>query len=129
MIVQNASSSTVPVASSTSISAPKPAVSRQAPVAAVSVTASAPHAQASNELLSKTVAVANETLSRSGSALQFSIDSVTDKTVVALVDKDTGEVIRQIPSEEAIAIARSIDEMLKQFAPSIGSGTLYQQLA
>lgn len=40
---------------------------------------------------------------------EFSMDTDTNKTVVKVVDKQTGELIRQIPSEETVAIARSID--------------------
>lgn len=43
--------------------------------------------------------------------LQFSIDETTAKTVVRVTDASTGELIRQLPSEEALAIARSLDKM------------------
>lgn len=43
--------------------------------------------------------------------LQFSLDNETGKTVVRVTDAESGEVIRQIPSEELIAIAKSIDKM------------------
>ena len=41
--------------------------------------------------------------------LQFSIDNATGKTVVKVVDALTGDTIRQIPSEEALDIARALD--------------------
>lgn len=41
---------------------------------------------------------------------EFSMDTDTKKTVVRVVDKATGELVRQIPSEETVAIARSIDQ-------------------
>lgn len=40
--------------------------------------------------------------------LKFSIDEETGKTVVKIMDSQTNEVIRQIPSEEAINIARTL---------------------
>jgi flagellar protein FlaG len=40
---------------------------------------------------------------------EFSMDTDTKKTVVKVVDRQTGELVRQIPSEETVAIARSID--------------------
>lgn len=46
-------------------------------------------------------------LSRS---LEFSIDADTDRTIVKVVDKQTGDVIRQIPSEEALDIAKALDK-------------------
>jgi hypothetical protein len=46
-----------------------------------------------------------------------------------MVDSETGEVIRQIPSDEALAIARSIDAMLQQRESSCGPGLLCKQVA
>lgn len=43
--------------------------------------------------------------------LSFSIDQATGKTLVRVTDADTGEVIRQIPSEELLDIARSLDKL------------------
>jgi flagellar protein FlaG len=40
---------------------------------------------------------------------EFTMDTDTNKTIVKVVDKQTGELVRQIPSEETVAIARSID--------------------
>lgn len=45
------------------------------------------------------------------SSLQFSIDEETGTTVVKIVDTETHNVIRQIPAEEILAIARSLDKM------------------
>lgn len=43
--------------------------------------------------------------------LQFSIDKETGKTIISVVDAVTHEVIRQIPGEEILAIAKAIDRM------------------
>jgi len=43
--------------------------------------------------------------------LKFSIDDDTGKTVVKIVDSQTDELIRQIPSEEAINIARALGKV------------------
>jgi len=43
--------------------------------------------------------------------LKFSIDEDTGKTVVRIVDIQTQEVIRQIPSEEAIRIAGALGKI------------------
>ncbi len=40
--------------------------------------------------------------------LLFTIAKDTGKTIVRLIDSTTKEVLRQIPSEELIAIARSL---------------------
>lgn len=41
--------------------------------------------------------------------LQFSIDSETNSTVVRVIDSETKELIRQIPSEELLAISRRLE--------------------
>ncbi|THF64150.1 flagellar protein FlaG [Pseudothauera rhizosphaerae] len=43
--------------------------------------------------------------------LLFSIDEDTGKTVIKVIDTTTDEVIRQIPSEEIIAIAKALDKL------------------
>jgi len=48
---------------------------------------------------------------RAPNSLAFSIDDATGKTIVRITDAQTGEVIRQIPSEEILDIARSLDRM------------------
>ncbi|RBB92880.1 flagellar biosynthesis protein FlaG, partial [Pseudomonas sp. MWU12-2115] len=44
------------------------------------------------------------------SSLQFSVDKDTGATVVKVVDKENNKVIRQIPSEEALRIAKAIGD-------------------
>jgi flagellar protein FlaG len=80
-------------------------------------------------VLDAAVSALNNVLRSSGSSLQFSVDRETDIGVVTVVDSNTGEVIRQIPSEEAIAIARSIDAFLAQSDASCGPGLLCKQVA
>ena len=43
--------------------------------------------------------------------LEFAIDSDTERTVVKVVDKQTNEVIRQLPSQEALEIAKAVDRL------------------
>ena len=43
--------------------------------------------------------------------LQFSIDDDTGRTVIKVVDATTQEVIRQMPSEELLAITQSLDKL------------------
>jgi flagellar protein FlaG len=45
--------------------------------------------------------------------LEFSIDDTTGQTVVKVVDSSTKELIRQIPSEEMLAIAQALDGEIK----------------
>lgn len=43
--------------------------------------------------------------------LQFSIDKDTGITVIKVMDSQTQEVIRQIPTEEAVSLARTLDKV------------------
>ncbi|WP_341248762.1 flagellar protein FlaG [Cupriavidus pauculus] len=43
--------------------------------------------------------------------LQFEIDDVTHKVITKVVDRDTGEVIRQLPSEEMVRIAHAMNKL------------------
>ncbi|WP_070886725.1 flagellar protein FlaG [Pseudomonas argentinensis] len=42
--------------------------------------------------------------------LKFSMDDESGKVVVKVTDSKTGEVIRQMPSEEALRLAQRLDE-------------------
>ena len=45
------------------------------------------------------------------SALTFSIDKESGKTIVKVMDAQSGEVLRQIPSEEMIALSHAMSTM------------------
>jgi flagellar protein FlaG len=63
----------------------------------------------------------NKILKQNNNALEFNMDADTKKLTVKLVDTETGDVIRQFPSEDMLAISRSIERfqqglLLKQKA-------------
>ena len=43
--------------------------------------------------------------------LYFSIDEESEKTVVTVVDESTGDVIRQIPTEDMLELARDLTDI------------------
>ncbi|GAB3537640.1 hypothetical protein GCM10027343_01330 [Noviherbaspirillum agri] len=43
--------------------------------------------------------------------LEFSIDPDSNRTIVKVIDRQTQEVLRQIPSEEALKISKSLDQL------------------
>jgi flagellar protein FlaG len=61
-----------------------------------------------------------EYLRDSGRELQFSVDDDAHTTVIRVRDAATGEVIRQMPNEEALRVLRSLN---------VGSGTLLDLIA
>lgn len=56
----------------------------------------------------------NRAMRQTSQNLEFSVDPSTKKPVVKMVDTQTGDLIRQFPSEETLAIARSIDQFLQR---------------
>lgn len=55
----------------------------------------------------------NKSFKESSTNLEFSVDSVSKRSVVKMVDTSTGELISQYPSKTAIAISAAIDQQLK----------------
>ena len=47
-------------------------------------------------------------LKSSGRQLQFSVDEDTGRTVITVRDSVTGEIVRQIPGDEALRLAHSL---------------------
>lgn len=45
-------------------------------------------------------------------SLQFRIDESTGQMIVSICDSETGEVIRQVPGEEALRIAQNLENRL-----------------
>lgn len=43
--------------------------------------------------------------------LEFKVDESSGQAVVTVLDKNTGDVIRQMPSEEALALAEKLSEV------------------
>ena len=53
----------------------------------------------------------NKMVSDGGRALQFSFDDTVDTPVILVKNRESGEVIRQIPNEVVIKVAHSIDDL------------------
>ena len=66
--------------------------------------------QPSTEELKNIVLAINQALQQSNQNLEFSVDTDTAQTVIRMVDTSTGDLIRQFPSEAALAISRGIEE-------------------
>lgn len=45
------------------------------------------------------------------SDINFSVDESSGVRVVKIIDRNSNEVIRQMPSEEAVALARALDKL------------------
>lgn len=53
-----------------------------------------------------------EMLQRKNTHLDFSVHEKTDRIVVRITDQETGDVIREIPSEEFLNLAARLQEMV-----------------
>ena len=62
----------------------------------------------------KAVQKINTSLASQSQGIEFSIDSSSHRIVVKVVDQSNNQVIRQIPSKEALAIADSLDQSSTQ---------------
>lgn len=102
------------------VNIPPPAVASQqaeearapaAPASGAAVAATPEHKSPGKEDLRQALQSINAVLQDRSPSLEFSFDSTTDRSVVKVVDKDTKEVIRQMPSREAIEIARALDKL------------------
>ncbi len=63
------------------------------------------------EAITAAVQSVNAYVESVSSSIQFSIDQDSGRTIVKMVDTATDEVLRQFPSEEMLAISKSIDRM------------------
>lgn len=92
---------------------PIPVVARPSDTAATDVAPQpAQLAQAVDDL--------NKRFKDSHTDLRFSIDDDSGRTVVSIVDAEDGTVLRQMPTEEALRVAKALDQAL---------GTLIQRVA
>ena len=53
----------------------------------------------------------NKALETMSQNLEFTIDEESDRTIVKVIDQQTKEVIRQMPSAEAVEISKALDKL------------------
>ena len=71
-----------------------------------------PQQAVSAEELQKVVEQLNDHVQMVQRDLQFSVDDASGKTVIRVVNSETAELVRQIPSEEVLQISRSLKEQV-----------------
>lgn len=89
---------------------------RQAVTSAARATAStadvpASAAPPSPAMLNEAVRSINVTMRAMSQSLEFSVDDDSKRLIVKVVDQQTKEVIRQMPSAEALEIAKALDRV------------------
>ena len=63
------------------------------------------------EVVAKAAADLQEFVKSMGRNLNFSVDETTGYHIVRVVNPDTGELIRQLPSEELLKVARDFQRL------------------
>ena len=61
--------------------------------------------------LQEAIARINEQMERNGRNLNFSVDEVIDRTIITVKNRESGEVVRQIPSEVLVRVAHNIEDI------------------
>ena len=54
----------------------------------------------------------NQNLQKMNRNVHFSIDAASGKNVVRVTNRNTGETVRQLPSEETLQFLRNLDNMM-----------------
>ncbi|BDV44416.1 flagellar protein FlaG [Geotalea uraniireducens] len=67
--------------------------------------------QNNEERLKEAAEKINDFIASITTDLRFTIDKDTDRVVVKVISHKTGEVIRQIPSEETLKLAKALDSL------------------
>lgn len=71
----------------------------------------AAQAMPSRSQLDAAVKSINEAMASLSQQIEFTVDKDTDRTVVKVIDQQTKEVIRQMPTEETLAISKALDKL------------------
>lgn len=66
-----------------------------------------------SDQLQHMVEKANKAMDKVSSNLEFKVDDSTNKTVIKVMESQSGNVIMQFPSEEMLSITRAIDHAQK----------------
>ncbi len=105
--------SPTPAVVDTAMAVPATAVQHAAPAAGTA--AARPAAEAAHAVdpnaLRELVDKLTQTIGTTGQQVQFSVDHDTHQTVLRVTDAESGAVLRQIPGDEALSMARILDRM------------------
>ena len=107
-------SSTAPPATPAPLDKTTPNVAAPVAIAApapAQVASAEPEPQPGADQLSEALKSINSALQARSQDLEFSVDSDSDRTIVKVTDKNTHEVIRQMPTKEALEISKALDRL------------------
>lgn len=94
------------------LAATKPAPEKAAPKQEVpSQSERRAEAEAQRRELKQAIERMNQQAIKDGRKLNFAMDEVTDQMVITVRKAETGEVIRQIPSEAVLRVAHNMEQL------------------
>lgn len=76
--------------------------------------ATAERVEVSKETVERVVSELKDYVQNSRRNLDFQVDDVTGRVVVKVIDSNSDTVIRQIPSEEILALSRRLADSIKE---------------
>ncbi|AHF02329.1 hypothetical protein THIAE_07275 [Thiomicrospira aerophila AL3] len=68
---------------------------------------------ASNESLNSLISQLDSQFSSLGMTVRFGIDEASNRNYIAIEDSVSGDLVRQIPSEEMLSISRNLQQFLE----------------
>jgi len=94
------------------IQSSSPPITGQSSLSVISPTQVADISQTATPTSEPTVSASNNqphlVINGQGVSIQFSTDPGTGRTIIQIVDSDSGEIVRQIPPEDALNFLRKI---------------------
>ncbi len=89
----------------------RPAVSQAVTVVETTEPTESAQATPSAQALNETVSRLNEAVQVVKRDLQFRVDDESGRTIITVLDSETEEVIRQIPPEQVLTLAKNIESL------------------
>lgn len=68
--------------------------------------------ESTSEKIERTVAALSEMLEQTNVGLQYRVDEGTGDVVVSVIDRNTGDVIRQLPPEQILKMRQHLQELM-----------------
>ena len=87
---------------------------------AISFQADSVNSEENDKQLDEAISKVESFLKVQNRDLAFSIDEETNRSIVTVKDSQSGDVIRQIPSEEVLKLAERIQELQQDVGNSVG---------
>lgn len=110
-LVNNVTASSINSPTATSRQVPSDATENKRAAATQQTSPMTQEERASRQQLVEAADAVNDFIKITNNSLQFSVDSDTGVSFIKVIDTSTNEVIRQIPSEEMLAIAKALDSL------------------